>query len=59
MICGLGDIAPLCLQVDIAVILEAIHEYISIGTPLSALLGPLDLTSDHYSFAEVHEGEGV
>jgi hypothetical protein len=59
VICGLRDIAPLCLQVDIAVILEAIHEYISIGTPLSALLAPTRLTSDHCPFVEVHEGEGV
>jgi len=38
--CGLRDIAPLCLQVAIAVLLEATHEYISISTPLSALLCP-------------------
>ena len=47
VICGLRDIAPLCLQVAIAVLLEAAHEYVSISTPLSALLCPLDLTSDH------------
>jgi hypothetical protein len=59
VICGLRDIAPLCLQVAIAVLLEAAHEYISVSTPLSALLCPLDLTSDHCPFVEVHEGEGV
>jgi len=57
--CGLRDIAPLCLQVAIAVLLEATHEYISIIMPLSALLCPLELTSDHCPFVEVHEGEGV
>ena len=59
VICGLRNIAPLCRQVAIAVLLEATHEYISISMPLSALLCPLDLTSDHCPFVEVHEGEGV
>jgi hypothetical protein len=52
--CGLRDIAPLCLQVAIAVLLEAAHEYISVSTPLSARASRAIL----YSFAEVHEGEG-
>ena len=59
VICGLRDIAPLCLQVAIAVLLEATHEYISISTPLSALLCPLEPHERSlYSFAEVHEGKG-
>ena len=60
MMCGLRDIALLCLQVAIAVLLEATHEYISISTPLSALLCPLEPHERSlYSFVEVHEGEGV